>query len=274
MAYFTTATAPERRNPTEKNRVWDFFPLSSRTRPANRRQSPQPRRKLRPTATKSALGIPYWPSRDPIGEKGGMNLYGFVRNDGVDKVDINGLDDMGGIISGFGGGTNWVPGNLEYYTPPPANTVSLPDLTLSFKKSFSVEGCSPTGIPGVVVCLRGQVSIKVGKCCDGKTPGRMAEASGQITAGAGVGTGGWTVSDDIAGGEFDFGMPPCPKETKPEVKGVIDISANAGPGSVGCSYTFPGGSWSCGGSLAASASTGGANASIQGGINVSGKYKQ
>jgi len=31
-----------------------------------------------------------WPSRDPIGEKGGINLYGFVNNDGVDKLDVNG----------------------------------------------------------------------------------------------------------------------------------------------------------------------------------------
>jgi len=32
-----------------------------------------------------------WPSRDPIGEEGGVNLYGFVRNDGVDQFDLVGL---------------------------------------------------------------------------------------------------------------------------------------------------------------------------------------
>ncbi|MBN8460257.1 MAG: RHS repeat-associated core domain-containing protein [Verrucomicrobia bacterium] len=32
-----------------------------------------------------------WPSRDPIGENGGANLYGFVGNDGVDWVDCLGL---------------------------------------------------------------------------------------------------------------------------------------------------------------------------------------
>ncbi|MCF7674420.1 MAG: hypothetical protein K9M97_03695, partial [Akkermansiaceae bacterium] len=31
-----------------------------------------------------------WPSRDPIGERGGVNLYGFVANDGVSKFDILG----------------------------------------------------------------------------------------------------------------------------------------------------------------------------------------
>ncbi|MEI6169301.1 MAG: hypothetical protein WCS52_19125, partial [bacterium] len=47
-------------------------------------------RKIRPTAMKSASGIPYWPSRDPIGERGGLNLYGFVGNDGVNSVDYLG----------------------------------------------------------------------------------------------------------------------------------------------------------------------------------------
>ncbi len=31
-----------------------------------------------------------WPSRDPIGEEGGVNLYGFVGNDGVNKWDFLG----------------------------------------------------------------------------------------------------------------------------------------------------------------------------------------
>ncbi|MEI8341731.1 MAG: RHS repeat-associated core domain-containing protein [Verrucomicrobiota bacterium] len=34
-----------------------------------------------------------WPSRDPIGERGGVNLYGFVGNDGVDRVDLLGFMD-------------------------------------------------------------------------------------------------------------------------------------------------------------------------------------
>jgi uncharacterized protein RhaS with RHS repeats len=32
-----------------------------------------------------------WPSRDPIEERGGINLYGFVGNDGVNRVDVLGL---------------------------------------------------------------------------------------------------------------------------------------------------------------------------------------
>ena len=33
-----------------------------------------------------------WPSRDPIEETGGINLYGFVGNDGIDKYDALGLE--------------------------------------------------------------------------------------------------------------------------------------------------------------------------------------
>ncbi len=32
-----------------------------------------------------------WPSRDPIGEKGGVNLYGFLGNNGINKFDMLGL---------------------------------------------------------------------------------------------------------------------------------------------------------------------------------------
>ena len=34
-----------------------------------------------------------WPSRDPIEEEGGVNLYGFVGNDGVTSYDILGLEN-------------------------------------------------------------------------------------------------------------------------------------------------------------------------------------
>jgi 5S rRNA maturation endonuclease (ribonuclease M5) len=91
MPCYSTATAPERRNPTGKNRVWDFFRLSNGTRPATRCQPAQPRRKIRPTPTKTASGIPYWPSRDPIGEIGGINLYTFVMNDGANMWDLRGM---------------------------------------------------------------------------------------------------------------------------------------------------------------------------------------
>jgi len=65
-------------------------------------KSPQPPRKP-PENRDFSAGVAYygyryydpvtgrWPSRDPIQERGGMNLYGFVGNDGVNKWDILGL---------------------------------------------------------------------------------------------------------------------------------------------------------------------------------------
>ena len=91
MAYFSTEPASQRRNLTGRNRVWDFFRLSNETHAANRRQPTQPRRKIRPAATKPVSGIPCWPSRDPIEEEGGENLYGFVRNNSINWSDILGL---------------------------------------------------------------------------------------------------------------------------------------------------------------------------------------
>ncbi len=35
-----------------------------------------------------------WMSRDPIGEEGGVNLYGFVENDGVNKADFLGMSGL------------------------------------------------------------------------------------------------------------------------------------------------------------------------------------
>jgi RHS repeat-associated protein len=38
-----------------------------------------------------------WPSRDPVGEEGGVNLYGFVENNSLNIIDY--LGEIGGIIS-------------------------------------------------------------------------------------------------------------------------------------------------------------------------------
>jgi hypothetical protein len=38
--------------------------------------------------------VSYWPSRDPIEERGGINLYGMVGNDAVGSWDNLGLDPI------------------------------------------------------------------------------------------------------------------------------------------------------------------------------------
>ena len=108
MACFSTEPASDRRDPTGRNRVWDFFRFPNETNPANRRQPLQPRRKIRPTPTKPVSGIPYWPSRDPIEEEGGENLYGFVLNATVATVDLLGLADGSCEVVYFVGHNNEV----------------------------------------------------------------------------------------------------------------------------------------------------------------------
>ncbi|CAN5291802.1 hypothetical protein BH23VER1_BH23VER1_05450 [soil metagenome] len=63
-------------------------------------------REKRPAATTAASGVPVygfryyspeqgmWISRDPIGKRGGTNLYGFVGNDGVNRTDMWGLVEI------------------------------------------------------------------------------------------------------------------------------------------------------------------------------------
>tara|TARA_B100001971_G_C18156859_1_gene519056 strand:- start:468 stop:1202 length:735 start_codon:yes stop_codon:yes gene_type:complete len=44
-----------------------------------------------------------WPNRDPIGERGGINLYGMVGNDPISQIDLNGLWILKLIGSGWDG---------------------------------------------------------------------------------------------------------------------------------------------------------------------------
>ncbi|MGA4580076.1 RHS repeat-associated core domain-containing protein [Limisphaera sp. VF-2] len=44
-----------------------------------------------------------WPNRDPIGERGGENLYGFVENAPVNKTDLLGRETVGAAYQSDGG---------------------------------------------------------------------------------------------------------------------------------------------------------------------------
>jgi len=106
MAYSLQNPASAKSDPTAKNRVWDFFDEPTKSRPANRPRTQQPRRKNRPCSYKTASGIPLWPSRDPIEEQGGLNLYGFAGNNGLRYIDYLGLaevDCSGEVSAGHGG---------------------------------------------------------------------------------------------------------------------------------------------------------------------------
>ncbi|MCX8155570.1 MAG: RHS repeat-associated core domain-containing protein [Verrucomicrobiae bacterium] len=57
-----------------------------------------------------------WPNRDPIGEKGGLNLYGFVYNDPISAVDACGLQcyRVSNKNLAFSGGRSLGPVSYSY----------------------------------------------------------------------------------------------------------------------------------------------------------------
>ncbi|MCB1099533.1 MAG: hypothetical protein KDN22_28440, partial [Verrucomicrobiae bacterium] len=70
----------------------------------------------------------YWLSRDPIGERGGLNLYGFVGNDGVNQYDVLGQ---------FPGIPDWGPFDFRRLSPIAGYNAAVRDL---YEFAF---GCAP-----------------------------------------------------------------------------------------------------------------------------------
>ena len=95
--------APENPHLAEKNRVGDFSADRAKSSRVNRLSAQQPRREKAYGYDETASGMFFygfryydpttgrWPSRDPIGEYGGLNLHGVVRNDAVNRWDYPGL---------------------------------------------------------------------------------------------------------------------------------------------------------------------------------------
>jgi hypothetical protein len=110
MGFSLTSPAPEKSDPTAKNRVWGFFGETPQSHRENRPQPKQPRQGDPSSLTKTVSGRTYWPSRDPIGERGGINLYGMVENDVVGRFDPLGLKSWTSSIKDFTSATDGKPG--------------------------------------------------------------------------------------------------------------------------------------------------------------------
>ncbi len=57
-----------------------------------------------------------WPNRDPFAENGGLNLYGFTRNNPINRVDSIGLAEASGTVNGPSAwklGWEWLTGTGE-----------------------------------------------------------------------------------------------------------------------------------------------------------------
>jgi hypothetical protein len=94
MGYYLPETVSGQPNLTAKNRVWGFFGESVSVCLETCSPALEPHQENYDVSRKAASGIPLWPSRDPIGERGGVNLYGFLGNDGVNRWDYIGLSDL------------------------------------------------------------------------------------------------------------------------------------------------------------------------------------
>jgi len=105
-----------------------------------------------------------WPSRDPLGEPGGANLYGFVYNNPTDHLDADGLRiyitcSSCGRPRPAGYDCPWCGGS----GPPPLPT------TVDAILLFSISACVPLDEAGIAAAagwkfLGGGVK-KVGQCC-------------------------------------------------------------------------------------------------------------
>ena len=90
--------------------------------------------------------VRYWPSRDPIGERGGINLYGMVGNNAVNTWDILGLAPPDFNSGGWGMGTapgDW-PGPNKRSKPSGTSGPDWTDVFKSVVESYILDTPSVT----------------------------------------------------------------------------------------------------------------------------------
>ncbi len=118
-----------------------------------------------------------WPSKDPIEERGGVNLYNFVENDGVNKLDLLGL------------------------TQTKRNCVTA-SKSLSYNFNLPPQQVGPFSVGGGI-SFSGSLQIeKCDECCNGNWESSAYEkgtASGDVTASVSA-TLGFNREQDLGGG--------------------------------------------------------------------------
>ena len=77
-----------------ENRVGNFFLSRWESAERNEAVSRIATNEKTVIVTVTVSGLCFWLNRDPIAEDGGLNLYGFVGNDGVNFIDILGNEPL------------------------------------------------------------------------------------------------------------------------------------------------------------------------------------
>lgn len=198
-----------------------------------------------------------WISSDSIGEKGGINLYGFVLNSPLKWVDVLGRQPYG-------------PGNLPFTgsdVPDPnqpligtySNAVDLMEILTSIKKGlprypvlgFKYGQSIPLGVAGGAT-ITGVWSF-AGKinCCKTKngTIGLMADGKFSMGMGVGVGASASQLGTLPKKAAFTPGaiatsdLPPC-ATTVDGFKATLTLSAQVGLGGAGIKASYKLGEYS------------------------------
>jgi RHS repeat-associated protein len=89
-----------------------------------------------------------WSSKDPIGERGGVNLYGFVRNNGLNRIDFLGLRPPDVQLKNC---TIAVYGGHGLAIPPENDGVKDPDSLNGSDVPINIQ-CPPCSAATVIAC--------------------------------------------------------------------------------------------------------------------------
>ncbi len=152
-----------------------------------------------------------WPSRDPIEEKGGLNLHGFVGNDGVNKWDLLGQ------LFGF---------------------------DLDYTQNLQIGGCFAfPAFPAISICITGGFTVTIDECCKDSERKQLSTVSGDVNIYIALQTP-QPLSFSYTKGSVTSSQgtpPPCPDEGG-DWNGSIFVGVNLG--FFNQQWTYDEGQWS------------------------------
>ena len=158
-----------------------------------------------------------WPSRDPIEEEGGVNLYGFVGNDGVNRWDLLGQKSIHDSTRVYDPSPGLNPGELTNDTVGIVSaTLSYPDDTCSGKATVDFEINADGNIQTQGALVGGVVAKhKPNRDCSGSMKLDIpppAESPVSLTPGDSVMLGAGLSGYKTSSGKVEFDLSNCTNE--------------------------------------------------------------